>query len=49
MTPYFARNKPGKMIRPSKKCPICNKDYLNARAMIQHKQLVHGYKYDHKG
>lgn len=44
MNPYEFGRKPSKIIKPATKCLICNKEYANARALVQHKQLIHKQK-----
>lgn len=46
---HHLKSKPGKMITPPTKCEICDKDFNNARALVQHTQIVHGFKYDSRG
>ena len=49
MTPFQMKKRPGKMIVPPTICKLCKKDFLNARALVQHTQLIHLYKYDRNG
>ena len=46
MNPIQYRIRPSKIVVPPTICKLCNKDYLNARALVQHTQLIHQHKYD---
>ena len=49
MNSFQPKIKLSKIVIPPTICKICNKDYLNARALVQHTQLIHQHKYDWKG
>ena len=49
MNPLPFKIKLSKIVIPPTLCKICNKDFLNARALVQHTQLIHQHKYDWKG
>ena len=48
MAPLNYLSKPGKMVKPETVCEICKRHFLNSRALVQHNQLVHLFKYDRK-
>lgn len=43
MSPYEFTAKPSKIVKPATKCNICQKPFMNARALVQHNQQFHQF------